>query len=166
MIRQCMSLRHPVYKEIPRSRIFGLFVSRALGRVDELAAGPHGLQIQRASSVVASQQNVGLLPLLERANARAAHTWPHKYLGSHRLLSTHRRSDRSNDNWELTVGIEVHAQLNTDLKLFSSTYIITHHTSLSFECSKISLQVQLPPSLANLTSMCRCLMRPFPDHNL
>lgn len=35
---------------------------------------------------------------------------------------TDRSKARNLDGWELTVGIEIHAQLNTDRKLFSSGY--------------------------------------------
>ena len=39
------------------------------------------------------------------------------------LDRTTTRNNRS-DSWDLTVGIEVHAQLNTERKLFSSTGLV------------------------------------------
>jgi aspartyl-tRNA(Asn)/glutamyl-tRNA(Gln) amidotransferase subunit B len=43
---------------------------------------------------------------------------------SHSRNGRGKKQVAANDEWELTVGIEIHAQLNSEAKLFSSSYMV------------------------------------------
>ncbi len=45
-------------------------------------------------------------------------------VAQHGSANKRKAKDSSADRWELTVGIEIHAQLNTERKLFSSSYAV------------------------------------------
>ena len=57
------------------------------------------------------------------------------------------------EKWELTVGIEIHAQLNTERKLFSSE---TALLSSTMSQTAYSLKEQPRPSTISLIRMSRC----------
>ncbi|KAL8924726.1 MAG: hypothetical protein Q9172_002544 [Xanthocarpia lactea] len=48
--------------------------------------------------------------------------------------------------WELTVGLEIHAQLNTERKLFSSKFQQAHHVPLKLTCQGASTSASEQPN--------------------
>ncbi len=77
---------------------------------------------QRALATAASSETV---PYRKQLKDEAKHR---RLAGNAEHEAVKRAKDDRAKEWELTVGIEVHAQLNTERKLFSSTLSLSHYS--------------------------------------
>ncbi len=104
--RGCLRAAHPQHRPalLSARRLTQSNSLRALHTQPDAAVSPSGIE----DTTVAYRKQ-----LKDEAKKRKAASGPH-------AANRPRQGVEYNENWELTVGIEIHAQLNTARKLFSS----------------------------------------------